>query len=265
MSGCRGMTAAHVAKVVRTGLGGACLSAGLWASIGSASAELTGDGEWSAVLRAHVRAVLSAPGDGLVIAVAVREGDRVVAGEALVRFDCTLPDAALARAEARLEYARLDHDSNRKLERLDSISDLEVARSAMQAVEAESDVAEARHAVDGCTVKAPFGATVLGRSVQPHENVAAGVQLLELVDDGSLVVEFLAPSHAVGELRSGRAFELAIDEGGDTRAGTVAAVIPEIDPVSRTVRVVGTLDATADDAGTTPTLVPGMSGWVSLR
>ena len=234
-----------------------------------------GDDAYSAVLRARTRAVLSAPADGLVARVAAREGERVAAGEPLVDFDCALADAALERARARLDYARVDAASNAQLAALDSVSDLQLAASDLQVAEATSDVATASRAAADCTVLAPFDGVVTARSVEPHERVAAGTTLVEVVDDGSLVVEFLAPSHAVGRLRPGAAFDVEIGESGATRAGTVEAVVPEIDPVSRTLTVIGRLDdvpagddpssdASPDDASDVP-LVSGMSGWVALR
>ena len=239
-----------------------------------AAAELGGDDAFSAVLRAEGRAVLSARAEGLVTAVTVREGARVEAGQTLLTFDCTLAEAALGRADARHRYAETDHGSNRRLAALNSISELELAASAMQLAEAASDVLTARHAVEGCTVTAPFDGVVTRRSIEPHERVPGGTELLALLDDASLVVEFLAPSDAIGRLEAGGAFALEIGESGEVRTGRIETVVPEIDAVNRTVTVIGRLDDAADtenaegtaagNAGA-PALVSGMSGWVVLE
>ena len=234
-------------------------------------AELGGDDAFSAVLRAEGRAVLSARAEGLVASVTVREGARVEAGQTLVTFDCTLAEAAFERAAARHRYAETDHGSNRRLAALNSISELELGASAMQLAEAASDVRTARHAVEGCTVVAPFDGVVTRRSIEPHERVPGGTELLALVDDASLVVEFLAPSDAIGRLATGGAFALEIGESGEVRTGRIETIVPEIDPVNRTVTVIGRLDDAEVAEGTAtgdtgvPTLVSGMSGWVTLR
>lgn len=80
---------------------------------------------------AEVRALV----DGRVVEVAVREGDRVDAGQLLARLETQEIDAAIARAKAEhavaLAELRLARSGGRREERLAAEAELEAARAAM--------------------------------------------------------------------------------------------------------------------------------------
>ncbi len=155
---------------------------------------------------------LRAEASGIVEFVAVKEGDRVVAGQDLVRLDSKLAQSSLDRAEANLRQAQLqdaatrldlDEDSlemkRKALERAQSLFDrglipkeqleqrdleyksalrsMERARHNIQSSEARiaqarAEVEQARTQLLHTTVRAPFDAFVLRRLVEVGSGVA---------------------------------------------------------------------------------------------
>jgi len=216
---------------------------------------------YGAVLRASERAVLSAGIDGRVTHVARREGEAFAAGDTLLELDCTRQDAILLRSIAQNDYAALDHASNRQLASLNSVSDLQLADSERRLAESRAQLATSEFAVRQCTLIAPFDGVLTHRSIEPHEHVTAGRELLQIVSNRNLEVEFLAPSEALASIRVDGSFTLQLDERRQAIDGTVAVVVPSVDAVSRTIKVIGRLGP--DDAGTA--LWAGMSGWVRLH
>jgi HlyD family secretion protein len=155
---------------------------------------------------------LRAEASGIVEAVAVKEGDRVAAGQELVRLDSKLAQSALDRAEANLRQAELqdaairlelDEDSvelkRKAFERAQSLWDRGLIpaeqfeqqqldlRLALRALErakrniegSQARIAQARAEADQArtqfqhtTVRAPFDAFILRRLVEVGSGVA---------------------------------------------------------------------------------------------
>jgi len=218
----------------------------------------TTSAEYSAVVTAPDSAVLSSQMEGLIQQVSFKEGESFKEGDTLIDLDCTLQNAQLEKAKALHTYARKDYISNKKLAKLNSASELQVAASESAARQASADIDAAMHRTKLCTLKAPFDGVLVKRHVNAHEVVQAKTELLEIVNNSSLFLEFLVPSNAVSSLSSGLAFLVAIGETGKSYEATVDRVVPIIDPVSQTVKVISTLKTEDND------LWSGMSGWAQI-
>lgn len=155
---------------------------------------------------------LRAEASGIVQTVSVREGDRVAAGQELVRLDSQLAQSALDRAEASLRQNELqdaatrldlDHDSvdlkHRTYDRTKALAEkgliprtdldlrevewrvaergLERARRNIESSEARiaqarAEVAQARTQLQHTVIRAPFEAYVLRRQVEVGSGVS---------------------------------------------------------------------------------------------
>ena len=215
--------------------------------------------EFAAVVKSHQTAVLSSQMDGLITAVAVNVGDTFSKGDILLSIDCTLQQAALSKARAEVEYARNEYKSTKSLEKLNSSTKVQVARSAAQFAKAKAELDAADYRVSNCVVYAPFDGTVIQSWARTHESVNAKSELLEIVNNSNLIAEFLAPSNAIGSLKAGRTFQLMVGETGQGYAATIDKVVPYVDSVSQTVKVISRLESNNTD------LWAGMSGLVVLE
>lgn len=212
-----------------------------------------------AQLKPARRTVLAAGIAARVTQLPVEIGDRVAAGDTLAAFDCRETRARRRQARARLDGARSKLNIYEELDSLQSISGLEMTetRTEVALAEAELEGIEARLAK--CRMAAPFAADVVRREVQPHQYVAEGTPMVALVDNASLRMEAVVDSRWLAWLRPGVRFTLRVDELGRDLAGAVARIGARVDPVSQTVRVVGTLDAGSGN------LLAGMSGDVRFH
>ena len=213
---------------------------------------------YAAVVKAGKTALLSSQLEGLVTEVHVKPGDSFHEGDTLLSMDCSLPEAALSKAKAELEFARNEYKSTKALKELNSTTTVQVARSAAQFAMADADVQTAQYQVDRCVLTAPFDGTVIQSWINPHESVQLKKELLKIVSNTELSVEFLAPSNQLAELREGRLIRLSIMETGADYELSIDKVIPVVDSVSQTVKVVSHI------AGDDGQLWSGMSGRVSL-
>ncbi len=213
---------------------------------------------YAAVVKAGKTALLSSQIDGLVTDVHVKPGDSFFEGDVLLNMDCALPEAALNRAKAELELARNEYKSTKALNALNSTTKVQVARNAAQFAIANADLEAAQIQVDRCVLKAPFDGTVVQSWVNPHESIHQKNELLKIVSNTDLSVEFLAPSNQLGELYEGQLIRLNILETDTDYKLSIDKVIPVVDSVSQTVKVISRIENNDDR------LWSGMSGRVSL-
>lgn len=215
--------------------------------------------EFAAVVKSNQTAVLSSQMDGLVAQVNTKAGDNFQKGDVLLSIDCTLQSAAAAKARAQVEYARNEFKSTKSLEKLNSTTKVEVARSAAEFAKAKAELDAADYRVSQCVVYAPFDGTVVQSWTKTHESVNAKSKLLEIVNNENLVAEFLAPSNTINALKAGRSFRFQVGETGKDYIATIDKVVPYVDSVSQTVKVISKLESA--DAS----LWAGMSGLAILK
>lgn len=198
--------------------------------------------------------ILSSEIPGRIASLKLREGDRFEQGAALIELDCTLHRARLAKAQALFQEAEKTHQVNIRLDRLGSISTLEVDVAAARAQAAQADVRLSRAVLERCTISAPFTGRVAERLVSPHQYVTEGQELMLILDDSSLEIEMIVPSAWLSWLKPGHPFQLQIEETGEQHSAKISRLGARIDAVSQSIRVFGQLTAPVQG------LIAGMSG-----
>ncbi len=92
------------------------------------------------------------------------------------------------------------------------------------------------------------------RQVQPHESVASGSPLLEIVDNRTLELQLLVPSSWLVWLKPGQRFEFVPDETGLPLQAQIQRLGARIDEGSQTLLLIGALPSNVSG------LLAGMSG-----
>ena len=219
---------------------------------------------WVGVIFAEEGVDVSAEVSGVVREVSARLGDRVEAGQVLVRLaseetlsEAEQADAALDTAKARAAQAQaaLD-DVERILERRRAAAEV-FSREEIQAIETRRDVAlaeleaaqstvaerevelrEIRRRVDALEVRAPFAGAVTACLVDVGERVAAGRSVARLISADELWVRFAVPSAEARRVLPGGPVMVAPDgQDAASLAGEIRRVAPEIDPATDMVFV----------------------------
>lgn len=147
---------------------------------------------------------------------------------------------------------------NLELLKLNSVGPLEVKlnEADLDAARGELDTVLAK--IKHCDVRAPFAGAITMRAVDPHQFVAEGELMLELVSRGELEVRMLMPSTSLSWLKIGSKFKMLVEELDTAMAGRIVRIGGAVDPVSLTVSVFGALQQ--EDGR----LLPGMSGRVQF-
>lgn len=193
---------------------------------------------------------------GVVREVHVTEWVPVKKGARLARLDTTEFEAAIdaskaAAAQARVLEARARREYDRALGLkeygLITAQHLDEARSAVEAAEAASAVANAQvRAADArfrkCFLSAPMDGVVALRNVNVGdrvENMGGGEPLFRIVDNRTLDLTVSVPSARLGDVRAGQPLEFTTDAvAGRTFQGRVMFINPAVDDTNRSVKVV---------------------------
>jgi membrane fusion protein, multidrug efflux system len=187
--------------------------------------------------------------EGDLVEVRVREGQHVVAGELLARFEASeqetmqrSAEADVASAATDLSTAQWNLDQSAELFKAGAIAerDLKVAQQGVEAAKAKQAAAEARlrsasNSARDTRVLAPSSGIIEKRLVETGERVSRGAQLFSLVKNDVLELAASVPARQATAVRVGQTVHFAAD--GHDFDGKVARVSPTIDPITRAITV----------------------------
>lgn len=196
----------------------------------------TGARSWDGVVEAVQQATLTAQTAGRVTAVAHDVGDRVAAGEVLVRLSGVEQQAGVDAARARLRLAEATWRRMAALAEQRYVSQLQLdqARAEMEAARAQLAGLGQQQAYT--TVRAPYAGIVSARRVEPGESVDTGQPLLALFAPGTLRVEVSVPQTEADAIRARPTATVQLPDGRRVESAAVT-VFPAADPASHAVRV----------------------------
>jgi RND family efflux transporter MFP subunit len=246
-----------------------------WVTAGARQAAASGG--FDAVVEAVRQTVVAAQVAGAVVQLAVKPGDRVAAGQLLLRLDARAAeqtaaagDAQVLAARAALDLARQDLDRQRQLARdaFISAAALERAEAQFKATQAQVHAqlaqAGAARAQSGLSVvRAPFAGVVAEVPVSLGDMALPGRPLLTLYDPAALRVSAALPQSVAAALPAGALprIELPGLPAGSTAPQPLRAqLLPVVDAATHTVLL------RADLPGGLAGVVPGLYAriWLPL-
>ncbi len=194
---------------------------------------------------------------GRVIAVNAEVGQRVEAGDVLIKLDVgrttsavQAAQASVAEAQARLEQATRERARTETLVKQGSLAQqqLDDAQDAVRLAQAARNAARAqakltRRGLTDAAIRAPFGGTVVERRVEVGEYLAPGSPLLTLADPSELKALVLLDPREALDVAVGAAVRAGVHaRPGEAFTGTVVRVGDVIDPRTRRLPVEIDLD-----------------------
>ncbi len=211
------------------------------------------------VVAARDTAVISSGMNGRMIqAIPFSDGEAFKKDDVLVRFDCTRSEAEAKAAWAAAYALETTFNSNRELDQYGAIGKNDVLISEANLNRAQSEAAALDAAIKDCIIKAPYSGKVVERFSSLAESPTTGTPLIKIHRDSNLELKLIVPSNWLSWLTPGTPFSIKIDENGKTHKAKVLRIGATVDPVSKTIRVIGRFD------GIPKNTLPGMSGYASF-
>jgi membrane fusion protein (multidrug efflux system) len=196
---------------------------------------------------------------GVVQEIGFHSGDRVQAGQALLRLWADDDVAKLRSLEANAQLAQLNYDRSVRQFKAQTISQ---ATLDSDAATLKSNVAQAdqqRALIEKKHLRAPFSGRLGIRQVDLGQYLAPGTTVVTLQSVDPIFVDFPLPQQAIARTTVGQPIKVRIDAWpGRSFTGRIAAISPKVDSSSRTLQVRATV-ANPDGA-----LLPGMFAAVEI-
>lgn len=191
---------------------------------------------------------LDAEVPGIVTAINFQNGQAVDAGDVLVQLD-TAPETALLNSnKANAELARIELERAQRLRNTNS-----VAQSQLDQAQATFDVAMAQvknieAIIDQKTIRAPFKGRVGIRQINLGQYLSAGAAIVTIQSYDEVFVNFTLPQQMLSKIETGMELLLKSDAyPSKSFTGRLTAISPQIDPITRTVKLQGTLSNSDGD------------------
>ena len=212
--------------------------------------------ESRALVVASQEAILSSELAARIENIAVKEMQRFKKGDLLIQFDCSLYEAQKDVVSANANSALIKLKSDEQMLQMRSIGKYELELSISEYEKAKSELRIAELNVERCQIKAPFDGAVEEVVVNTFETIQPQVELMKIIQTEVLELEMVVSSDWISLLKIGHPIKVYIDEIQKEFNATVSGIGANVDPVSQTIQLKGTIT----DAS--PALLAGMSGRV---
>lgn len=196
---------------------------------------------------------------GQVLAVGVKRGDHVVAGQVLLLIDSTQAVQARVAAEALLRQAEDGYARAHTLYEEGGLTQQKLVELETQLTRARSMYASAEQMVADCRLTAPVAGVVSECRPQTGESVVPGVPVVTIINMDGMVVRFGVPEAEIASIRVG---DRAVVQVPALGAGEMRIEVKDKSLLSD--RVAHTYEVVADISGRTD-LLPGMMAKVRME
>jgi membrane fusion protein, multidrug efflux system len=170
---------------------------------------------------------------GRVMAIGAERGERVEAGDVLLRLDERDRREVLAEARALVKQREMEHAGRKQLRGNGYVSETQLAEAEAAVAQARAELRRAELDLDYMVVEAPFAGTILERDVEVGDFVEPGDPLLTFVDNTTLIVTASVAEQDVGAIEPGQRASAKLITGQNV-AGRLRYVSPVADPATRT-------------------------------
>jgi membrane fusion protein (multidrug efflux system) len=192
--------------------------------------------------RAVQGADLSTESSGVVMSILFENGAEVKEGDLLLELDCDTEKAQLRSAEAESDLARTVYDRTKKLRENNTVPQSELDSAASQLRKMNALVEQLRATIRKKQLTAPFSGRLGIREVNLGQFVNNGDKIVSLQSLDPIYINFLLPQQLIGGLAPGLKLRVISDAyPGREFEGELTAINSEIDPVTRNIRLQGTL------------------------
>jgi len=175
---------------------------------------------------------------GRVVFLGFKEGERVKAGQELVKLDTAILDAELKQAMADLGLARDTTDRLKGLVSRGSGTQVALDESTARLASTEARVQLAKAKLAQSTILAPFNGVVGLRSVGVGDYVSVGKQLITLTSIDPIKIDFRVPEIYLSRLKTGQPVQMKVDAVPDRKfQGQIYAIDPVVDVNGRAIRL----------------------------
>jgi RND family efflux transporter MFP subunit len=191
----------------------------------------------SATVSSKENVVLSAEGNGRVVSIAAKEGDKVRKGQTILRLESDFIEGQLKEAEAAFKLAKTTYERRARLWK-DSIgSEIEFLNSETNFQAAQNRLKQVQAQYENTFVKAPVNGTLDLVRVNEGEFVGPGTPVARVVDLSNLELETDLSENYLKSVQVGDSVEVRIPSLGLRQMEKVIFASQFINPENRSFTI----------------------------
>jgi membrane fusion protein (multidrug efflux system) len=174
---------------------------------------------------------------GKVTAIRFKEGSHVRKGDLLVKINDSELRAQLQKTESKRQFLRDKEVRQKKLRSINAISEEQYAegQNELTAISAEEQLTKAQ--IEKTEIRAPFDGVVGLRFISEGGYLTPAMVVARIQDIRSVKLDFSIPEKYAPMVEVGTTVTFTVEGSSLTNSGSVFAVEPKIDPVTRTLRL----------------------------
>jgi membrane fusion protein, multidrug efflux system len=196
---------------------------------------------------------------GIVREIAFESGNKVRAGDLIVRLDTTQEEAQLHQAEAQRDWAAITLKRDKDLVEKHAISQSDYDNAEASYRQSQAAVDQFKALIARKTLRAAFDGVAGIRQVNLGQYLKEGDPVVTLQSFDPIYANFMLPQQDLSKLVVGQPVTLRVDAYGDRSFnGVITAINSLVDQATRNVQVQATL------ANRDALLRPGMFAKVSV-
>ncbi|MEP5568170.1 MAG: efflux RND transporter periplasmic adaptor subunit [Halioglobus sp.] len=184
-------------------------------------------------IRAARGANLAAETSGEIIAISVKSGQQVEAGQLLLTLNDSVEQASKKRQQANVVLAEQLYKRDASLIKQKSIPQSQYDRSRADLDAAIATLAETEARLDNKRIVAPFAGSIGIIEVKTGDYIESGTSITTLQDLTELEVDFSVPARYFSNLRAGLKIELRTAASGQVFDATLEAMDVAVDKATR--------------------------------
>lgn len=186
--------------------------------------------EYAGTVEESFSASLSFGTSGRVMAVYVKEGQHVQAGQLLAKIDNTVALNSYRAAKASLDQAQDGYERAKQVHDKGGLPDVKWTEVQIQLERAQSMAEIARKTLDDCELRAPSAGTISDRRLEKGSSVTAFQPVMNLIGLDGLYVKTSVPEGDINGVKVGTKAHVTV---GETEVeGDVEERNPAADPVT---------------------------------
>ena len=196
---------------------------------------------------------VSAETMGRVLAVNVKEGATVRAGQTLLRLDAEILENNIAELETSLDLATTVYEKQARLWDKQIGTEVQYLQAKNSKESLERRLATARSQRNQAYVKAPFSGVVDLVNIKQGEMATAGMPLIRIVNMGEMHIVADVPERYLTGVKAGDSVDVFFSSLDREMASKVTAVGQVINPLNRTFTV--EVDLPSNDRDYKPNMI----------
>ena len=181
---------------------------------------------------------------GVVRAIRFESGAKVRPGQVLVELDARVERAQLSSLQARRELATSSATRTRRLEASGATTKAQLDADEAQLKTVSADAQALAAQIEKKTIRAPFGGKLGIRSVNLGQYLNPGTPITVLESQDAVYIDFTVPQQQLVRVPVGTSVRISLPGAQPPRTltGKVAAIDPNVDPITRAVKLRASVD-----------------------